>query len=131
MNNNKEKEAKNRIHTACEPHLDKYFPKTNYDDPSKPSTGKRAEALALYGLMIGEFLSELQRRENEVWKEASDMVLKRTQIVPPDPLDMTFREQMNQPINLMVRPYISNEEAVNRVLSDISSTLLSQVKENK
>lgn len=48
---------------------------------------------------------------------------KMRRVVPKDPLDITPREQMEQVIQPVYRPYISNEEAANQVIDAIQALL--------
>lgn len=66
------------VHQRCEVHLDRFFPKTNYDNPEVPSEGNRSAALALYGLMFVEFRKELEKvladYQAELRKEIEDRI---------------------------------------------------------
>lgn len=50
------------LKVKCEEHLDRIFPKTNYGK-AVPSEGNRSGALALYGLMMAEFLAILSSKD--------------------------------------------------------------------
>lgn len=78
--------------------------------PNKPS----AEDFLRQALTL---VSEQVRGEIE--KEVEGMKKK----LPKDPLDMTFREQMNQTVQPVYRPYVSNEESYNQALTDLLSKL--------
>lgn len=48
---------------------------------------------------------------------------KMKKTLPKDPLDMTFRESMNQVMQPVYRPYVSNEESYNNGVSDVLDLL--------
>ncbi len=49
--------------------------------------------------------------------------------IPKSPLDMTLREQMNQTIQPVYRPYVSNEESCNQDIDEDIAHLQSLISE--
>lgn len=76
-----------------EPHLDEYFPKTNYDDPSKPSEGRRDAAMCLYSLLLNSFLEYLNTKQINAKEEQARLILQEIEKLPFKTLDIEDTRQ--------------------------------------
>lgn len=61
----------------------------------------------------------LETKRSEELQSILEMIEGRKRNVPKDPMDMTMREQMEQVIHPVYRPYMSPEESVNNTLQEL------------